>query len=96
MRVALVVAFVLTLAGCDSLRPQQFEGATPQFDPIQYLEGPTRSWRVFENRRGEPRRRFRTAMIGVRDGDARARQAMLLTSRAKPRPRCSAPLPRRS
>ena len=70
MRVALIVAFVLILAGCDSLRPPQFEGATPQFDPIQYLEGPTRSWGVLENRRGEPRRRFRTAMLGVREGDA--------------------------
>ena len=70
MRVALILAFVSILAGCDSLRPQQFQGATPQFDPIRYLEGPTRSWGVFETRSGEPRRRFRTAMMGVREGDA--------------------------
>lgn len=70
MRAALIVIVASIVTACASLHPQQFDGATPQFDPMQYLEGPTRSWGVFENRRGEPTRRFRTAMMGVRDGDA--------------------------
>lgn len=67
--IAVAMAMAI-LAGCTGLRPSQFDGATPAFDPVAYLEGPTRSWGVVETRGGEPRRRFRTAMLGVRDGDA--------------------------
>jgi len=70
MRAALIVALMLFLAGCAGLAPPRFDGATPAFDPIAYLEGPTRAWGVIENRNGEPRRRFRAALMGVRDGDA--------------------------
>lgn len=69
LRLLLPIIVLLGMAGCASLRPAQFEGATPQFDPMRYFEGPTRSWGVFETRGGEPMRRFRTAMLGVREGD---------------------------
>ena len=70
MRIILSVILLLAIAGCASLQPAQFEGAVPAFNPMTYLQGPTRSWGVFETRRGDPIRRFRTAMLGVRDGDA--------------------------
>ena len=69
MRAALILALTWVVAGCTGLGPPQFDGATPVFDPIAYLEGPTRAWGVIENRNGEPRRRFRAVLMGVRDGD---------------------------
>lgn len=67
----LIVALgaLLLLAGCASMTPQQFAGATPRFDPVAYFTGPTRSWGVIENRSGDPESRFRTTMMGKPDGD---------------------------
>lgn len=59
---------VLTF-GCSSLAPSQFEGAAPTFDPIAFFTGRTRSWGVFENRAGEPSRRFSTICDGRREAD---------------------------
>ena len=56
--------------GCSSLAPRQFTGSGPAFDPIEFFTGRTRSWGVFENRAGEPSRRFSTVCAGYRkDGD---------------------------
>lgn len=62
-----LLAFAAT--GCASMQPRQFADATPTFDPVAFLTGPTRSWGVMENRRGEPKSRFRTAMMGTMEGD---------------------------
>jgi hypothetical protein len=69
MRALSIILFTLLLAGCASFRPADFAGGSPVFDPVAYFEGPTRSWGVFETRRGAPTRRFRTAMHGEREGD---------------------------
>ena len=68
-RLALIGLFVLAACGCASRQPQQFAGATPRLDPIAYFTGPTRSWGVIENRAGDPKSGFRTAMMGLREGD---------------------------
>lgn len=52
------------LAGCSSLAPTRFAGAKPEFDPVVFFTGSTRSWGVFENRSGDPARRFTTACNG--------------------------------
>lgn len=60
------VCLLLTalVTGCGSLSPQRFADITPRFDPMAFFTGKTHSWGVFENRAGQPTRRFRTACIG--------------------------------
>jgi hypothetical protein len=64
-----LLALFLLLAACSSVPPSHFATATPRFEPDRYFEGPVRSWGVIETRRGNPRSRFRTAMMGRREGD---------------------------
>lgn len=65
----LCLLLLLFLAGCGSLPPAHFTAAEPRFEPDRYFEGAVRSWGVTENRRGNPRSRFRTEMSGRREGD---------------------------
>ena len=58
------------LAGCSSLAPVRFVGSKPDFDPIAYFTGRTSSWGVFEDRSGDPVRRFTTVCNGHLEGDA--------------------------
>ena len=55
---------VAALTACGSLRVEQFAGGTPEFDPLAYFTGKTHSWGVFENRSGQPSRRFQTNCVG--------------------------------
>jgi hypothetical protein len=66
---AVLIAACLLSAGCRTLSPQSFAGAEPRFEPDKFFEGPTRSWGVIESRSGVPKRRFRTEMMGRREGD---------------------------
>lgn len=65
-------AAVLALAGagCNSLTPSQFASSTPHFDPAEYFTGRTSSRGVFENRAGEPARRFTSTASGRWEGGA--------------------------
>lgn len=65
---AVTVAAAL-LTGCSSLAPRRFEGSAPTFDPVEFFTGRTVSWGVFENRAGEPARRFSTVCDGRREAD---------------------------
>ena len=58
----------LLFAGCASVPPEHFADAKPTFDPVAYFTGHTRSWGVFENRAGEPARRFATDCHGRMEG----------------------------
>jgi hypothetical protein len=67
---AVLVALGLLITGCaGGLKPESFAGAEPRFDPDKFFEGPTRSWGVIESRSGQPKSRFRTEMMGRRDGN---------------------------
>jgi hypothetical protein len=66
---ALILLCLLT-AGCHTLKPESFAGAGPRFEPEKFFEGPTRSWGVIESRSGKPKSRFRTEMMGRREGDS--------------------------
>ena len=57
------------MTGCASLAPRQFTGSAPAFDPVAFFTGRTRSWGVFENRAGQPARRFATVCDGHRGAD---------------------------
>lgn len=67
---ALAVTLVLFVAtGCTSLSPPRFAGSAPAFEPVAFFTGRVRSWGVFENRAGEPSRRFATVCDGRREAD---------------------------
>ena len=69
IRLGLLGLLLPLLAGCGSLAPARFADARPAFDPVAYFSGRTESWGVFENRSGDPSRRFTTACSGHREGD---------------------------
>lgn len=66
---AALIACCLLTAGCHTLKPESFAGAEPRFEPEKFFEGPTRSWGVIESRSGRPKSRFRTEMMGRREGN---------------------------
>jgi hypothetical protein len=66
---SILAAVPLLIAGCSGgLKPESFAGAEPRFDPYQFFDGPTRSWGMIESRSGQPKSRFRTEMMGRREG----------------------------
>jgi hypothetical protein len=62
-----LLASVLFIAGCASLQPQDFAKSETRFELDRYFTGHTRSWGVFENPNGEPRRYFSCDSYGKRD-----------------------------
>ncbi len=70
MRTFALLAVTAVLTACTGTPIQDFDGATPAFDPIAYFAGTTRSWGVLETRAGVPKSRFRADLTGRRDGDA--------------------------
>ena len=71
MRFKLILSLsLLVMTGCAPLSPQQFADTKPAFDPQAFFTGRVHSWGVFENRAGEPVKRFTTASVGRREGDA--------------------------
>ena len=58
----------LIFAGCASVQPEHFAGTKPTFDPVAYFTGHTHSRGVFENRSGDPSKRFATDCTGRLDG----------------------------
>ncbi len=69
VRLMVALGGLLAFAGCASLPPERFASARPAFDPMAYFTGHTHSWGVFENRAGNPSKRFTTDCVGRRDGD---------------------------
>jgi hypothetical protein len=66
---AVLIACCLLSSGCHTMKPESFAEAEPRFEPDRFFEGPTRSWGVVESRSGRPQRRFRTEMMGRREGN---------------------------
>jgi hypothetical protein len=61
---AFLCASLLVTAGCSSMSVKQFDGAAPRFEPEKFFTGRVRSWGVMENRRGNPKSRFSTDVVG--------------------------------
>ena len=51
------------------MQPQDFAGSTTHFDLLRYFTGPTKSWGVYENGGGTPKRCFKADSIGTRQPD---------------------------
>ena len=60
-------AATLLISGCAGLQPQDFAKSATHFELDRYFVGHTRSWGVFENMHGAPRRSFTCDNRGVRD-----------------------------
>lgn len=60
---AFLVLFVL--AGCSTLKPENFSRSTPILDPVQFFGGHTHSDGVLEARSGRPSERITTKTEGV-------------------------------
>ena len=61
---------VCLLAGCTAtLKPKDFAGTGPAFDPVAFWTGRTSSWGVIENRGGAPTAIVTTATEGTPEGD---------------------------
>ncbi len=68
-RLAACAAAGLTLAGCGkAMTPADFAGTQPDFDPVAFWTGHTRSWGVVENRGGAPTGPVMTDCVGVPEG----------------------------
>ena len=57
----------LLLTGCASLQPQDFAGSQTRFELDRYFEGQSKSWGVFENAGGTPKRYFTCDSYGRRN-----------------------------
>jgi hypothetical protein len=58
---------VAALPGCSTLQPRDFAKSATRFELDRYFDGHSRSWGVFENTNGEPRRYFTCDNRGKRD-----------------------------
>ncbi len=70
MKKLLPLLAALALSGCASVKTEHFAEGRPKFVPMAYFAGHTYSWGVFENRAGNPSKRFTTDCHGHREGDA--------------------------
>jgi hypothetical protein len=67
--VFLLLAAGALLNGCATLQPRDFAGSKTHFDLIRYFTGHTRSWGVFENDGGAPKKWFVADSVGTRAPD---------------------------
>jgi len=70
----LCTAFLLLLAGCNSMKVSDFSDQTPEFVLEEYFNGRTRAAGLFEDRFGNIKRQFIVDIVGTWDG-----QTLVLT-----------------
>ncbi len=69
LRNFMALCVLVLLAGCGSMKPQDFAQKEPRFDVFEYFEGNSRAWGIFEDRFGKLRRQFTVDITGtVNDG----------------------------
>ena len=57
------------IAGCSTMKPEDYADKQPALDLFDYFTGETRAWGMFQDRFGEVRRRFNVAINGrLQDG----------------------------
>lgn len=63
-----VLAIVLSMAGCNAMKIDDFADREPRLVLEDYFAGKTRAWGIFEDRFGNLRREFVVDIIGNWDG----------------------------
>ena len=66
MKKLLTVALCTLLTACASPDVTQYEKAQPALDLVQYFEGKTDAWGMFQKRNGEVVKRFHVEITGTR------------------------------
>lgn len=69
LNLAAAFSALLSLAGCSTMQPQDFAHSTTTFDLQRFFTGHNRSWGVFENGGGAPRRTFVADSFGKLNPD---------------------------
>jgi len=54
----LLVMTLLSVTGCSTMKPEDFEGREPRFVLEEYFAGKTKAWGIFQDRFGTLRRQF--------------------------------------
>lgn len=57
------------LAGCSTMKVQDYADTQPKFDLFQYFEGKTLAYGQFQTRSGEVKRRFKVDITGTIDNN---------------------------
>ena len=68
-RIVTLGTILLTIAACTSVKPERYKNTEPSFLPEEYFLGKTRAWGMFQDRKGEVKRRFTVDLHGVIEGD---------------------------
>ncbi len=66
---ALLLAALITLGGCSTMKPEDFAGTAPRLTVEEYFLGKSRAWGIFEDRFGTLRRSFTVDIEGYREGE---------------------------
>ncbi len=66
----LITAAAVFLAGCGSMKPEDFAEREPRLLIEDYFAGKTRAWGIFQDRFGNLRRQFQVDIAGTWDGEA--------------------------
>jgi hypothetical protein len=64
-----LLAWLLLLAGCTSVAPEDYRDARPRLDLFGYFEGTVDAWGQVQDRSGKVIRRFTVLMQGRVEGD---------------------------
>ena len=68
-RIVALVATLLTLSGCTTMKPIDFKDTQPKLILEEYFSGRTHAWGLFEDRFGKVRRQFTVDITGTWDGE---------------------------
>ncbi|HAZ98502.1 DUF3833 domain-containing protein [Halomonas meridiana] len=68
LALSLVSSFFL-LAGCASVKVEEYANTTPRLDIAEYFTGQTRAWGMVQDYSGEVQRRFTVDITGTFEGD---------------------------
>jgi hypothetical protein len=66
--IPLVLVALLGLAGCSTMKPQDFAGTEPVLTIESYFAGKTKAWGIYQDRFGDLQRQFTVDIDGKWDG----------------------------
>ena len=65
LQIITAIIFFLSVSGCASMKPADFENGKPKLDPVKFFVGHTHSSGVIENHGGKPTMRITTETDGI-------------------------------